>query len=602
MLNKSENTKKEKHVENAGANTMRIANIYRQLFNLLTIRQKTKLVIALALSLFSSLFDFLSIGAIIPFLFIALAPENLPHEFLQLRQEFVNLFTPLKVAEATLFFLLFVVLILVSTLIRSVSIAYLNIVGYDISSYISRRYLENLLGRDISFFGQKRTSEMVSDLTQKSHLLATQFVLPSMSLMHSVFFAGLFALALYLISPKGIIFAILGISTLYAIAVLITRKKIATQSKIIFEQSDRVFSIVSAAFGGIRDLLLASSQTFVAKRYALEDRKLKRALAITQLLGSVPRLIIEGLVIILFSSAVVFSNVQQSEIIEAIPYLAALGLSAQRLMPIFQQAYFNYSMMISALPIFLAMADARLPKKNAVNSITKVKFESIIEGNKICFSHDVSTRIVINDIDFKIFRGDRIILTGPSGVGKSTLTDIIMGLARPLTGKFTVDGLDLSDDEIADWRSKFAHVPQDVYIYDGTLLENICLNKVTGIDHIDTARLENAVLDSNLAAFVSGADCGYLTHLTENGKNLSGGQRQRIGIARALYRGAEILILDEITSSLDETSSREVMGAIQHLPSSLTIILITHKPHEVSGFDKVWSFTSNGTLEKRNLL
>ena len=195
---------------------------------------------------------------------------------------------------------------------------------------------------------------------------------------------------------------------------------------------------------------------------------------------------------------------------------------------------------------------------------------------------------VLNDVNFEIFKGERIGLIGTTGSGKSTIVDVLMGLLTPTSGRLLVDGVDLNDPEnhksLLAWRSSIAHVPQSIYLTDSTFAQNIAF----GVPYmnIDMSRVKLAAEQAQIARFIESSQYGYESFVGERGIRLSGGQRQRIGIARALYKKASLLVLDEATSALDSTTEELVMSTLDLLSCDLTVIMIAYRISTIRRCDR----------------
>ena len=196
---------------------------------------------------------------------------------------------------------------------------------------------------------------------------------------------------------------------------------------------------------------------------------------------------------------------------------------------------------------------------------------------------------VLNNLDFEIRRGERIGLIGTTGSGKSTAVDLLMGLLEPTVGKVTVDGLDLYDPahpgRLNAWRTQIAHVPQTIYLADTSIAENIAFGVPP--EEIDLVRVKEAASQAQIASFIETIPGGYGSFVGERGVFLSGGQRQRIGLARALYKRAQVLVFDEATSALDTSTEDALMDALNQLSKELTLVIIAHRLGTVKCCDRV---------------
>jgi len=341
--------------------------------------------------------------------------------------------------------------------------------------------------------------------------------------------------------------------------------------------------------GGIRDVLLDGSQEFYSKLYRNADLPLRRAATNNAFIGASPRYIIEmvGMIIIV---AVAYSMMQRDSDTETIiPMLGALALGAQRLLPALQQAYSSYASIKSNYVSFidvLDLLDQPLPSHINNNTIVPpLEFSKEVGLNNIEFKYTDNGSLVLKNIKLKIKKGTSIGFMGVTGSGKSTLLDIVMGLLSPTKGNLTVDDQTINEENVGSWQVHIAHVPQNIYLSDCSIEENIAL----GIpkEKINRQQVSLAAKRAQIDNIVEEWPNKYQTVIGERGVRLSGGQRQRIGIARALYNHADVLIFDEATSALDNDTESAVMKAISGLGSDLTVLIIAHRLTTLKNCDTV---------------
>jgi len=200
----------------------------------------------------------------------------------------------------------------------------------------------------------------------------------------------------------------------------------------------------------------------------------------------------------------------------------------------------------------------------------------------------------LKDINLSLKKGSRIGFIGVTGSGKSTLIDIIMGLLPTTNGNLAIDQQLIDNQNRRAWQAHIAHVPQNIYLSDSSISENIAFG--VSKDKIDHQRVKKAAQQAQIAELIEGWKDGYQTFVGERGIRLSGGQRQRIGIARALYKKADILIFDEATSALDNETEREVMAAIEELGEEITVLIIAHRLTTLKECDKIVKLGKNHTV------
>jgi ATP-binding cassette subfamily B protein len=216
----------------------------------------------------------------------------------------------------------------------------------------------------------------------------------------------------------------------------------------------------------------------------------------------------------------------------------------------------------------------------------KFIFREKIDLRKVDFSYANSSRMTLENITLSIKKGEKIGIIGETASGKSTLLDIIMGLLRPSSGELFLDGCILiSDDEYEAFQGGIAHVPQSIFLASTTIAENIALGEKK--ECISMERVIQAASQAHIIEDIERMNGGFNAKIGENGVNLSGGQRQRLGIARALYKRAEIIILDEATSALDARMEGAVMDAINKIDNDLTIIMVAHRITTLSSCDRI---------------
>jgi ATP-binding cassette subfamily B protein len=224
-------------------------------------------------------------------------------------------------------------------------------------------------------------------------------------------------------------------------------------------------------------------------------------------------------------------------------------------------------------------------------------FEKNIRLKDVSFGYDENPIPAINNINIDIKKGDCIGIIGKTGSGKSTLIDIMMGLLDPTHGTLEVDENVITRSNRRAWQSRIAHVPQNIYLSDSTLEENIAFG--IPVEEIDSSLVRRAAISANIDSVVNEWPLKYKTILGERGIRLSGGQRQRIGIARALYKQADVLFLDEATSSVDTITESSIMKAIEKLGNDVTLIIIAHRITTLKNCSRILELTNEGKIYEK---
>ena len=225
-----------------------------------------------------------------------------------------------------------------------------------------------------------------------------------------------------------------------------------------------------------------------------------------------------------------------------------------------------------------------------------LKFENQVSFEKVDFQFQTDLPMVLKELNFSINKGERIGFVGPTGSGKSTTLDLLMGLLTPSNGKISVDNVPLVGKTLLQWQKNITHVPQDLYLMDASFAENIAFCEAS--EDINLLHVEEAAKLAHIHDFIVSKPEGYQSLLGERGVQLSGGQRQRIGIARALYRKASVLVLDEATSALDSNMEEAVMSSIRKIDSSITIIMIAHRVSTLQYCDYIFQMENGKIINK----
>jgi ABC-type multidrug transport system fused ATPase/permease subunit len=368
-----------------------------------------------------------------------------------------------------------------------------------------------------------------------------------------------------------------GFGLIYIIIIRLTRKQLIINSKFVARESTQVIKSLQEGLGGIRDVLIDGSQETYCQIYRDADFSLRRAQGSSLFISASPRYGIEAFGMLLISVLAYFLAQQVDGIVWAIPILGAMALGAQRLLPVLQQAYGSWTQITSgqaSLKETLKLLDQPLPE-NANQRSAQLPFNQSITLSQLSFRYEPQLPCILNQINLTITKGSRVGFIGATGSGKSTLLDIVMGLLQPTDGLLEVDGRAITSANQRAWQSHIAHVPQSIFLADSTIEENIAFGLPR--DQINSSRVKWAAQQAQISETIESWPMQYQTFVGERGVRLSGGQRQRIGIARALYKKADVIIFDEATSALDSETEQAVMQAIESLSQDLTLLIIAHR-------------------------
>jgi ATP-binding cassette subfamily B protein len=423
----------------------------------------------------------------------------------------------------------------------------------------------------------RNTSEIIDGISIKSTAIANGVVMPLLYIFSSAIMTGLIVGILLILAPETTLIAFGIFGLIYLAVIKLTRKQLLIDSKNIASESTQVIKSLQEGLGGIRDVLIDGTQNTFCRIYQKSDFVLRRSYASSSFISVSPRFAVEALGMLMIATLAYFLAKQPNGVTQAVPILGALALAAQRLLPLMQQAYSSWSNLRQnqySLKDTLEFLDQPLPIE-LDSSSAPIEFAKDIALDKISFSYSAGAQPILQDLSLTITKGSRIGFIGETGSGKSTLLDIVMGLLQPSTGSLKIDGAIVDAQNLRAWQKHVAHVPQSIFLADGTIAENIAFG--LPLDQIDEIRVRQAAEQAQIHDIIEKLPNGYQTMVGERGVRLSGGQRQRLGIARAIYKQADVIIFDEATSALDNDTEKAVMEAIDQLSNELTILIIAHR-------------------------
>ena len=539
-------------------------------------RRRRQFSLLLLLMLLASFAEILSIGAVLPFLGVLTAPErifDLPATQIVIQAlkltEPTQLLLPLAIAFAVAALIAGAMRLLLLWASTKLSFA----TGADISISIYRRTLY----QPYAIHCARNSSEVISGISGKA--AAAIYIISSiLGLISSSVMLITILIALLTVNPVIALTAFGGFGLIYVLIIRLTRNRLLINSQISARESTKVIKSLQEGLGGIRDVLIDGSQAIYCQIYSNADLPLRRAQGNNMFISTSPRYAMEALGMILIA-ALTYSLAQQSDgIAKAIPILGALALGAQRLLPVLQQIYSAWSGIQgghASLKDVLELLDQPLPEYADQPKVQPLPFKHNINLKQLSFRYSPQTPYVLMQLNLSIAKGSRVGFIGTTGSGKSTLLDIVMGLLQPTDGSLDIDNQIITPVNQRAWQAHIAHVPQAIFLADSTIEENIAF----GIpkDRIDTDQVRRAAEQAQISESIESWPKQYQTFVGERGIRLSGGQRQRIGIARALYKQADVIIFDEATSALDNETEQAVMQAIESLSEDLTILIIAHR-------------------------
>ena len=553
-----------------------IIQLLKRLWCHIVARRRRQFGLLLVLMLLASFAEILSIGAVLPFLGVLTAPERIFE--LSVMKPFIKV---LSLTAPTQLLLPLTVVFVIATIIAgamrllllwaSTRLSYAT--GADLSISIYRRTLY----QPYAIHCARNSSEIINGISNKTNGVI-YIITMILTLLSSVAMLVTILIALMFVDPIIALAAFGGFGLIYIVIIRLTRKQLSINSERISRESTNVIKSLQEGLGGIRDVLIDGSQAAYCQIYRNADFPLRRAQGSSSFIGASPRYAMEALGMMLIAMLAYSLARQDDGLSKAIPILGALALGAQRLLPVLQQAYGAWTVIRggqASLQDAIELLDQPLPDYADQSTIQSLPFMHNISLRRISFRYSSNSPYVLKQLNLDIAKGARIGFIGTTGSGKSTLLDIIMGLLEPSDGELLIDGQPIRSSNHRSWQAHIAHVPQAIFLADSTIEENIAFGVPKG--QIDYLRVRQAAQKAQIADSIESWPEQYQTFVGERGIRLSGGQRQRIGIARALYKQADVIIFDEATSALDNETEQAVMQAIENLSKDLTLLIIAHR-------------------------
>ncbi len=546
----------------------------------------------------SSFAELLSLGAILPFLSILSDPSRSIDFFINFPFDIHRWLSQQSNNWLLIFFTgIFILCTLLSALIRFLSqyalIRFSHSIGADFNAHIVRLTLY----QPYIVHCSKNSSEFLNMLTLRVNETVYAFLVPILTLASSILLAIAILVGLFVIQPFVALISLLGFGSIYVLVSVLTQRKLVRHGKIMHVESTKLLKILQECIGGIKDILINGTQKNFLNFYLKVDGPLRYSRSSVQIISTTPKYFIETVGMIIMALIALYLTSGNQGSFSAIPVIGAMALGAQKLLPIMQTCFFSWSQIQTfrnSLPDVIKMLEQPVNDSFNISSQNVLSYKKEICFDSVSFRYISMQPYVLQNSSFSISRGARVGIVGKSGSGKSTLADLFMGLLTPDEGKIYVDDQELSKHNLRSFQNLIAHVPQDIFLTDASVAENIAF----GIpeDQINFEQVRQAAIGAHLLEIEQWPD-GFNTSVGERGILLSGGQKQRIGIARALYKKAEIIIFDEATSALDNATEVVVIEAINSLPKNITLILIAHRLSTLEKCSKILEVIDGQVVE-----
>ncbi|SHG34127.1 ABC-type multidrug transport system, ATPase and permease component [Fodinibius roseus] len=471
--------------------------------------------------------------------------------------------------------------------------------------YIKKRFIENrgvylqdrifraYMTAPYSFYINRNSAELLRNVTSEVNKIISGTLMPFMEVTLN------FTMFLFII---GTLFLFEPLITVISIVVLggggylflhYTKQKTKEYGKDNREARKEKNKAVLQGLNGFKDARVLNREESFLDHYRFNAERSKRANTYEYVVGKMPKPIIETIAVAGILSIALLMVWQGRDVASIIPVLSLFGAATVKLMPVLNQVinqstkirYNAYSVYAIYDDLKILENDYRTFRMKVLGDQDKIAFDHQIVLNSVTYSYPNADEKAVQEVSIDIPEGGVVAFVGPSGAGKTTLVDIILGLLEPQKGTIEADGVDIFE-QIRGWQKNIGYIPQSIYLLDDTIKRNIAFGILD--DEIDDQKLWDAIEAAQLIELVERLAEGVETIVGERGVRLSGGQQQRIGIARALYDNPQVLVMDEATSSLDNLTEKYVIKAIERLRGDRTIIMIAHRLSTVKNCDVIY--------------
>lgn len=571
----------------------------KKIFYVFDKKQKRSIFFMLIKIVIGALFELLGVTAVLPFITLALSANTInKNEKLQALYNYLHLSSP------TVFLAVLAGILIGIYVIKNIYLVYMSHSIYKFTYFnqrkLANRLLKCYLDQPYSFFLEQNSAVLIQNIGTDV-VQFYEIVLCSMQLIVEVIVCILLTGYLFITDKSISIGVVIILIMFFLLFFKVIKKKIKIQGEIVRKNRQGQTKWLMQSFGGIKETKIAQKESYFLKRFDEEYESFAKNHCSYQTLAYLPKPAMETVVIGALLFVVMIKLLRGVDSVYFVSTMSVFAVAAYRLLPSFNRisGYLSRIMFdkasIDAIYNDLKLVEKLEEKNRKISEENDITFENEIKVNGLTFGYPGTEKEVLSNVNLVIPKNKSVAFIGPSGAGKTTLADIILGILYQQGGDIEVDGVKVIEDS-AVWKKKLGYIPQSIFLIDDTIKRNIAY----GVDDkdMDENRLLDVIEEAQLKEFIDSLPDGINTVIGERGVRLSGGQRQRIGIARALYNDPEILVLDEATSALDTETETAVMEAIDSLSGRKTLIIIAHRLSTIENCDIIYE-VKDGKVERQ---
>jgi ABC-type multidrug transport system fused ATPase/permease subunit len=572
-----------------------VSDLLRRVLFLARPYGRAKLAGVFSLALVQAVFQVIGATSIFPFLAIAADPDRIRRSHFGLR--FLALLPPMSNWE----------LLITTGVIAIAGVFFSNAINL-LSEYARTRYAQNfahwlrvrllrrMASQPYTYFLQRNSGELLKKIFTDVINYTVGVLLPLLDTIARALTSVLLLATLFLVQPVIALSAALGLGGFYVITFRLFARKRREVDENLRIHSTGFYQEAHQMLGGIKPVKVHRAEEHFLARFAGHSAIIAKMNARVSIFNSA-RYLVEPLAFGGLVVAVLLLAARGRDFSDILPNLGVMALAGYRLLPSLQLLYSQLTQVSSMRhavdevydEFVEAETDGSVSPAISGDDLARARpfrWNDSITLREISFRYPGASRPALNEISLIIAKNTSLGVIGPTGSGKSTFVDLLLGLYQPTTGEILIDDEPLTPALVPAWQASIGYVPQDIFLIDDTIARNIAFGLPDA--EIDSARLREACVMAQLIEFIEiELPAGFDTIVGERGVRLSGGQRQRIGLARALYHRPSLLILDEATSALDVATEAKLLEALHSLAGKLTMVVSAHRLSTIAGCDKV---------------
>ena len=563
--------------------------------------QKKSSILLLAMVILMAIIDTIGIASILPFITLLSNPSLIETNDLLIKifRAFnsigVNDIQEFQFALGVAVFTLFIFSIFFKAITNYLQIKFIQMTEY----LIGKKLIETYLHQPYVWFLDRNSSDLGKNILSEVQRLITHGIYPLIDLTAKTMVVIAIVILLIIADPYLALIVGFSLCGTYFVIYYFIRSFLKNIGKNRLKSNFLRFEVVSDSFGASKEVKAQGLENYFIDKFSEAARVFAQTQSSFLLISQLPRFILEAIAFGGVLLLILFLFLTLGGFNESLPLISLYVFAGYRLLPSLQNIYVSITSFTFVGPSLEKIYnDLNIPRRDDnKNKSESFLFREKISLKNISYCYPNSSKIVLSDISIDIPKKTMVGLAGPTGSGKTTIIDIILGLLDIQKGSFEIDGKDIFKQNLNSWKKSIGYVPQQIYLSDDTIESNIAFGVAPR--KINKEKIHEVAKIANIHNFINETlPNKYQTIIGERGVKLSGGERQRIGIARALYLNPKILILDEATSALDNNTEELVMKELNKLNKEITIIIIAHRLNTLKNCDNIF-FIENGELKEQ---